>query len=86
MKTLHIKLGDHVRDKVSGCEGIVNCLLFYLNGCVRVEVQPKKKSKDTKPPDSFYMDDQQLELVKNKKALKLTTTNTGGFKPNPPKY
>ncbi len=43
MKTL--KLGDEVVDSVSGFKGIAVARYEYLNGCVRIEVQPKVNEK-----------------------------------------
>lgn len=79
-----IKLGDKVRDKVTGFEGIATSRTEYLNGCFQIEITPKMKKKDAiKPEDLVGMaiDEQQLERVGNgintpeKKVIK---TSTGG--------
>ena len=57
-----MKLGDKVRDTVTGLEGTVIARHEYLNGCVRLSVQPKEV-KDGKPVDSSAFDIEQLELV-----------------------
>lgn len=37
-----IALGDIVRDRITGFEGVAVCLTFWLYNCVRVGVQPTK--------------------------------------------
>ena len=37
-----INLGDLVRDRISGMEGIVVCVSVWLNGCLRITIQPKE--------------------------------------------
>lgn len=59
-----IELGDKVRDRISGLEGIVIGLTKWLYGCVRVSIQPQE-SKDGRPADSFTIDEPQCELVKS---------------------
>jgi hypothetical protein len=59
-----MKLGDEVRDKISGLTGIVVCRTEWLHGCIRLGVQPKEV-KDGKPVDASYFDELQLELVKD---------------------
>lgn len=53
-------LGDRVRDKVTGFEGIVTARYEYLNGCIRWEVSGV--DKDGKP-DGYAFDDMQVELL-----------------------
>ena len=40
MTETEIKLGDKVRDKLTGFEGFVNAKAEYIYGCVQFEVQP----------------------------------------------
>jgi len=58
-----IELGDRVKDKITGLEGIVTGRYEYLYGCLRMSVQPEK-AKDGKPVESFVLDEPQLELLK----------------------
>jgi hypothetical protein len=44
-----VKLGQHVKDRVSGFEGIAIGKTTYLNGCDRILVQPKVKPDGTLP-------------------------------------
>ena len=58
-----IKLGQTVRDVVTGFEGIVVCRADYLHGCTRIDVQPVIY-KDGKVPDSVSFDEPQLKITK----------------------
>lgn len=55
-----IRLGDKVRDRVSGWEGIAVARYQYLNGCVRYSVAGADKESK---PDEYVFDTQQLEVV-----------------------
>lgn len=56
------KLGDLVRDRVSGFQGIAVSLHRYLQGCDRMSVQPKVK-KDGTLPESKSFDAPDLEVL-----------------------
>jgi hypothetical protein len=58
-----VRLGDRVRDEISGLEGIASARYEYLYGCVRVCVRPEKL-KDGKPVESTVFDEAQLRVVK----------------------
>ena len=55
-------LGEKIRDKVSGLEGIASARLEYLNGCVQYCISPRI-DKDGKRVEGWYVDQQTLELV-----------------------
>jgi len=57
-----IKLRDKVKDTITDFRGIAVARCVYLNGCVRIEVQPKKL-KDGKMIESVWIDESQLEGV-----------------------
>ena len=58
------KLGIKARDRVTGQEGILDMRAEYLNGCIRYSLQPPIKDNDnTKRPDSYWIDEQQLEKI-----------------------
>jgi hypothetical protein len=69
-----IGLGDRVKDPISGFEGIVNCVLTYLNGCIRCGVRPESVDKEGKPKDEQYFDQSQLQTVKPGVLKPLTMT------------
>ena len=77
-----IKLGDKVKDKVTGFMGIATSKVEYLNGCIQFYVAPKMKPKDNKMPDGNYIDQQQLEVVGKK--VKVKKKDTGGSMSNTP--
>ena len=54
-----VKLGQRVRDTITGYEGVVVARTAYLNGCVRVGVQVTEL-KDGKPMDAEWFDEQQV--------------------------
>lgn len=59
---MEIKLGNAVRDTVTGFIGIATARVEYINGCVQYAVTPKV-SADGKLPDSVYFDFQRLLVV-----------------------
>lgn len=71
-----IKLGDEVRDTVSGFKGIAIGRTIFLQGCARVGVQPKV-GKDGKLPDAVWFDEPQLEIIRAAKP-KDVKRDTGG--------
>ncbi len=64
---MKIKLGQKVRDKISGNEGTVVAITHWLNGCVRMCIQPEG-TKDGAPFDNFVIDEPQLEVIDKKAA------------------
>lgn len=83
-----IELGDRVKDTITGFSGIVTAVAYYLNGCVRICVQPEKIKDDGSLIDSEWFDDTQLEIVsKNTIGKKNVQKITGGPRSNEaPKY
>jgi len=57
------QLGDRIKDKITGLKGICVCVTTWLNGCVRVGLQPEELSLG-KPAEVVYYDAEQTELVK----------------------
>lgn len=56
---MEAKLGDRVKDKVSGFQGIATGKYSYLSGCDRLEVQPSAFTTpegEMKLPDSKVFD------------------------------
>lgn len=79
-----IKLGEKVRDKVTGFEGIATSRVEYLNGCVQYGVTPKIKVKDNKKPETEYIDEGRLELVG--KGINVKKKRTGGYQSDHPQF
>ena len=76
MKTNEIKLGNKVRDRVTGFTGIAISRVEYLNGCVQFCIKPPVDSKTGKNNDGEYVDSQQVEFVSN--GLVVKADKTGG--------
>jgi len=72
------ELGVKAKDRVSGIEGILDMRAEYLNGCIRYSIQPKiLKSKPAEIPGSYWVDENQIELISkglNKKPVKKSAT------------
>ena len=71
----NIKLGDTVKDTITGFTGVVVCDSKWLHGCRRLSVQPREL-KDGKPIDIQSFDEPQLELVEA--PAEPSTGDTGG--------
>ena len=57
-----IKVGDRVKDIVTGYTGIAVARTEWLNGCIRFTVQ-SNEYHDSKPVDSLCVDEPQLVIV-----------------------
>lgn len=85
-----INLGDMVRERFTGFEGVATAETKYLNGCNRIQVQPLEL-KDGIPQEGIWIDKKQLS-VKKLKTTKKETEETGGpmevpsNNMNPPNY
>ena len=71
-----IKLGEKVKDKLTGFSGTAIARCEYLNGCISIQVRPLKL-KDGEMQKAEWIDEQQL--VTNSKA------KAGGPQSYPPK-
>ena len=72
-----IKLGDQVKDMVSGMVGTAIQKTEYLNGCIQYGVQPKFKKGATEMP-TWYIDQAQLVSLTKKKKVVVKRKRTGG--------
>ena len=75
-----IKLGQKVRDKVTGFEGMATAKVEYLNGCVQLCVKPK--AIDGKMLEGEYIDDSQLEIIDD--GITIKDEPDGGLMPDTP--
>lgn len=62
---MQVNLGDKVKDRITGFEGIAISKTEYLYGCMRVQVQPIKLGKVGEPQDTRVFDEPQLEILKS---------------------
>ena len=58
-----IELGDLVRDRITGFEGVVECISEWLNSCRRITVTPTKLDENGNPISNRTFDAPQLEIV-----------------------
>lgn len=56
------KLGDKVKEVVSGLEGIVTCESLSLSGCRQILIVPQEV-KDGKPVDGSWYDDSRCTVL-----------------------
>ncbi len=77
-----IKLGEMVKDTLTGLEGMATSKIEYLYGCVRVGVEPKELKDDGTTVDVIFFDEQRLEPTERKKTK--SKAKTGGPGPVPP--
>jgi hypothetical protein len=76
-----MKLGDVVRDRISGFTGVVTSRTEYLNGCVRWAVSPQQLHEG-KPIEAQYFDEEQIEAVDAPAVIPMRRA-TGGDRPAP---
>ncbi len=76
-----IKLGDKIRDKITGFEGVAIAYAEWMNGCNRWASQPTELSDKGKPREAEWFDEQQVELAKAEAAPKRKPS--GGPMPDP---
>lgn len=78
-----INLGDKAKDTITGLTGTVVSRHEYLNGCVRLALQPAEL-KDGKPVDSSVFDIQQIELIEAAKPRAVDPTGGPRDEPSRP--
>ncbi len=78
-----IKLGSKVKDKVTGFQGIATARIEFLNGCIQIDVVPRAKKGAEKAPEGTYIDESQLEEIKDKKVNVKKKNVGGGFRNYP---
>ena len=60
-----IKLGQKVRDTVSGFEGIAECRTEWRFGCSRIGIRPQKLDEKGVPMETVHFDEPQVEVVED---------------------
>ncbi len=65
----HVVLGDRVRCRITGCEGIAVARTDWIYGCLRWGVQREKLEKEGKVQDPAWFDDDQLVIVERNTHL-----------------
>lgn len=83
-----VELGQKVKDRVTGFNGIAIARVEYLNGCVQILVRPKMvkpaKGDNLEYPNAIYIDVEELDAV-GKKILSLNERKepSGGVRQHP---
>lgn len=79
MTSWKFELGDRVKDRVTGHEGIVVIRNEHLNGCKQYAVAPEL-GKDGKMLDTYNIDGEQLEKIDDglNKDKPIKKKQTGG--------
>jgi hypothetical protein len=62
MTELKFRLGNKIKDMVSGVEGITTSFVVYMNGCIQWSIN-RELDKDGKPYETLYYDQQQCQLI-----------------------
>lgn len=57
-----VQLGDEVRCKVTGIQGIAVARITHLTKCTQIHIQPRV-DKDGKHVDGYYIDEPMMEVV-----------------------
>lgn len=79
-----IKLGQVVKDRITGYKGVVISETRWLNGCLRYMVQ-SQKLVDDKPTEAQCFDVEQLEVLTKEPAFEPNKPG-GGPMPAPKRY
>ena len=77
-----LKLGDYVKDTISGFEGYVTAITEWLYGCRRMGVQPKGLFEG-KPIEAQWFDEALLEKIKIEKSKEKANNDRGGPRKDP---
>lgn len=71
-----VKLGVKAKDRITGFEGIVICVSEWLNGCLRITIQPQAMHEG-KPVDNQTFDAEQVEAVEVETGFTQMTPSGG---------
>lgn len=63
MNDVNVKLGQKVRDEISGFTGIVNTIGDHITGCTRIGVRPTGDEQTNRRGDEEFFYDAQLTIV-----------------------
>lgn len=83
-----IKLGDKVKDLITSFSGLATGRTEFLYGCARILIEPESLSKDGKPVESAWFDEQRVESVEAR-AIPMSRDNSataGGPQQDPRPY
>jgi hypothetical protein len=78
---MKFKMGQTVKDAITGFEGVITGYTAYITGCTQILVQPRVKA-DGSPVDAKWIDEDRLSLT-NETAIELPRTQNGFDVPAP---
>lgn len=81
MAKKEIPLGVKVRDTISGATGTSIARTIWINGCVRITIQPQAL-KDGGPAEGFCVDEEQVEIIEAPATPKPPHKPSGGPMPS----
>lgn len=81
--TFPVAIGDEVRDRVTGFQGIVVALTEWFNRCQRASVQPRVEEGKMSVPMAEAFDVEQLDIITENK-IKQKPDHGEGKNPNGP--
>lgn len=70
-------MGKKCEDKISGFKGTCSSITQFLNGCIRISIQPSL-DKDGKWQDDKWFDHQEVKIDKISEKVDVIPSNTGG--------
>lgn len=73
---LEIQLGDFVRDRISGFEGVAASRVEYLTGCTQIAIAKKGLNSEGKPIEWQYFDWQRLEVSGENEFADITSSES----------
>jgi hypothetical protein len=62
-KECNFDIGDKLKEKITGFEGVVMSIAFYSTGCIHYGLLTQKTKKDGTLPDWQYFDESRLSMV-----------------------
>ncbi len=75
-------LNDNVKDDLTGLKGVMVCVTYWNNGCVRIGLQPRI-IKDGMPVSMSTIDIEDVVSLETRKKVVKKVKPAGGPKPNP---
>lgn len=82
--TMQFELGTKAKDKITGFQGVITGRVQYLTGCDQYLIQPECGS-DGKYPDSYWIDENRIDLV-DATVMEIDTSTVNGPCGAAPKY
>lgn len=63
-----VRMGDKVNCEVTQVKGIVTCINIWLNGCVKIGIQPPGLTQEGKNFEEFWVPVQNVKVIKKAKV------------------